>query len=268
MKKRSFASIKVKISASKKAKPIISRQKLVNRDKKVVVIVAALTAGVLTFSLLMGQRLVEIHHKNSLAISGSTTTSSGQSVVGLSEIDQRVDKNEEAEKRLRQGFESFNSQRDDKDWGRVDLACLDTCSPDDVVPVRTVLDALPNRYDHLVFRHQLQDFLTRQGFPPSNIELPQEASEEIGTDGGNWVEIPIEISMSVTASEVYELVEILDRSIRPMVIRNISVNKGSNQGQWSLQIAFTTYYQPATKLKFAKVVIPNQAQPAPANEES
>ncbi len=100
----SFFSLKI---SSRRNKPIVSRQKLVNRDKKVVVIVAAITAGVLTFSLSMGQRLLEINRDNSIAIAGPATTISGQTVDGLVAISKQVDENKDAERQLRQSYESL-----------------------------------------------------------------------------------------------------------------------------------------------------------------
>lgn len=261
----SFFSLKV---GGRRAKPIVSRQKLVQRDKRIVVIVAAITAGVLTFSFLMGQRIVAINRKNNEVLNGPTTTAGNQPIRGLSEISERIKKNEEAQRILREGFDEFNNQRENRGWSQVHLACLpgEGCLNEDVVPVRTVLDALPSRYDHLVLRHQLQDFFNRHGFKPSNIEVPVQADE--GAGDGSYQEIPLEISLEVDPAEAVRFIETLDRSIRPIVIRQVRLSQGSGSGKWSMTVAFTTYFQPEIELKFAEVIIPNQpSQPATTEAE-
>ena len=257
-----FFSLKV---GGRRGKPIISRQKLVQRDKRIVVIVVAITAGVLTFSLLMGQRIITISRSNSLIINGPTTTSSGQPIDGLIEISDRVKQNEEAERLLRESFDNFNSQRIDKGWSQIKLACLpeENCQDEDVSPVRTVLDALPSRYDDLLLRHQLQDFFNRNEFKPSNIEVPGQAADKMGDD--TWQEISMEINIEVEPSEAIRFIETLDRSIRPIVINQVRLNQGSESDKWAMAVAFTTYYQPEEKLEFAKVITPNQTEPGDAD---
>lgn len=258
----SFFSLKV---GGRRGKPIVSRSKLVNRDKKIVVVVAAITAGVLTFSLSMGQRLLEINRSNSQALSGPTETVSGQKVDGLEAISKQVEENAQAGTDLRQSYEAFNSDRDNMDWSRRDLACLSPCQDEDVEPVLTVLDALPSRYDGLVFRHQLQSFFNRQNFQPQNISLPASDSGEAGSEG--WVEIPVEINLQVNATDVLRFVETLNNSIRPMVIKQLSVTKGSDSNKWNMKVTFNTYYQPETELTFAEVVIPNEKAPSPESQD-
>ena len=251
----SFFSLK--IGGGRKNKPIISRQKLVNRDKKIVIIVAAITAGVLTFSLSMGRKLLEINQGNSIAISGPAMTISGQNVDGLVAISKQVEENKDAERELRQSYEIFNNERDNMDWSRRDLACITPCQNAEVNPVLTVLDALPSRYDSLVLRHQLQDFFDRNQFQPQNVELPHSDGAEVANDG-SWVEIPIEVSLEVDATDIQRFVNTLDYSIRPMIVDHVTINKSSGSNKWSLRVAFTTYYQPETELTFAEVVIPDQ----------
>ena len=255
----SFFSLKV---GGRRNKPIVSRQKLVNRDKKVVVIVAAITAGVLTFSLSMGQRLLEINRGNSAAIAGPATTISGQEIGGLVAISKQVDDNKDAERKLRQSYEAFNNERDNMDWSRRDLACLNPCRNEDVDPTVTVFDALPSLYDSPALRHQLQDFFDRNQFQPQDIELAHSDGTEVSSDG-NWIEVPVEISLEVDVLDIQKLVETLDHSIRPMVVNQVTVNKGSGSNKWALRVSFTTYYQPETELTFAEVVIPDEQSPPP-----
>lgn len=249
----SFFSLKV---GSRKGKAIVSRQKLVNRDKKIVVVIAALAAGVLTFSLSIGQRLLDINTSNSEAISG------------LNIVSDQVDTNIEAEKDLRQSYEEFNNQRNNRDWSRRSLACLTSCQNKDVEPVLTVLDALPSRYDSLAMRHQLQSFFDRHQFRPQNIEVPHADSVKGGD--GSYIEVPVEISLEAgDLDEVLRFINLLDNSIRPMVIDQMSVSRSSGSDKWSLRVSFTTYYQPEIELEFAKVLIdqPNTSAPAPATED-
>ena len=262
----SFFSLK--IGGGRQNKPIVSRQKLVNRDKKIVVIVAAITAGVLTFSLSMGRRLLEINQSNSIAISGPATTISGQTVDGLVAISKQVKENKDAERELRQSYEIFNNERDNMNWSRRDLACISPCQNEEVNPVLTVLDALPSRYDSLVLRHQLQDFFDRNQFQPESIGLPH-SDETEGPSDGSWIEIPIEVSLKVEVNDIQRFVNTLDYSIRPMIVDHVTINRGDGSSKWSLQVVFTTYYQPETELTFAEVVIPEQqiSQPEDPTED-
>ena len=259
----SFFSLKV---GSRRGKPIISRQKLVNRDKKIVVIVAAITAGVLTFSLSMGQRLLEINRSNSQTISGPTKTVSGKDVDGLEAISAQVEENGRAGTDLRQSYEAFNSKRDNMNWSRRDLACLTPCQNEDVKPVLTVLDALPSRYDGLVFRHQLQSFFNRENFQPQNIGLPAISSGEASGDK-LWIETPVEVSLQISASDVLRFIETLGNSIRPMVVKRLTVAKSSDSSDWNMKITFTTYYQPETELTFAEVIIPDEKSAGSDNQD-
>ncbi len=90
------------------------------------------------------------------------------------------------------------------DWSRRDLTCLNLCQNEDVNPVLTVLDALPSRYDSLVLRHQLQDFLDRNQFHPQNIELAHSDGAESSSDG-SWIEVPIEVGLEVDANNIPRL---------------------------------------------------------------
>lgn len=251
-----FFSFKV---GSRRSKPIISRQKLVNRDKKIVIIVAAITAGVLTFSLAMGQRLLEINQSNSRALNGST--SGGAKTAGLKDILKQVEENERAGTGLRQSYEDFNDKRDNMDWSRRDLACLTNCQNEDVEPVLTVLDAMPSRYDGLVFRHQLQTFFNRQNFQPQNITVPTDSSAS-ASSGGKWVEVPVKVSLQVSAPDVLRFIDTLNNSIRPIVIDQMAISKSPDSNDWNMEVAFTTYYQPETELTFTKVVVPEEKEPA------
>ena len=203
---------------------------------------------------------MEINRDNSIAISGPATTITNKTVDGLVAISKQVDENKDAERQLRQSYEAFNNERDNMDWSRRNLVCLNPCRNEDVNPVLTVLDALPSRYDSLVLRHQLQDFLNRNQFQPQNIELAYNDEDE--ADGDNdWIEVPIEISLEVDVIDIQDLVETLDRSIRPMVINQITVTKASGSNKWGLLVGFTTYYQPESELTFAEVVIPDEPSP-------
>ncbi len=260
----SFFSLKV---GSRRTKPIISRQKLVNRDKKIVVIVAAMTAGVLTFSFSIGQRIAAINRDNNKVLNGPVQTASGQEVGGLNEISERVDARKDAGTQLRESFDAFSGNRNNEGWSQIKLACLpeQNCQPEDVDPVRTILDALPSQYDQGAMTWQLQEFFNRLGYQPNEIGPPLD-----GSPGDSWMEVPIEISLEVGANEALELIRTLDKSIRPMVIRQVRLGQGTSsaEGEWSMTIAFTTYYQPEVELQLSKVIIPKEGSGQPPDPDT
>lgn len=112
---------------------------------------------------------------------------------------------------------------------------------------KIVLDALPSKYDFPALATSLEKLLTSGNYTIENITgTDDEANQQNVVGQVTPVEIPFQIGASATYSSVQELIDSLERSIRPFSISKITFSGDDSDLQ--VQISAKTYYLPEKTL--------------------
>ena len=123
---------------------------------------------------------------------------------------------------------------------------------------KIVLDALPSKYDFPALATSIEKLLTSPELPrPVAIETITGVDDEINQSqqaGGTVpVEIPFEIGVTGEVASIQTLIGVLQRSIRPVSIRSLTLSGGDASLQ--LQVIAKTYYQPQRNLDITTKVV-------------
>ncbi len=110
---------------------------------------------------------------------------------------------------------------------------------------KITLDALPSKYDFPALTSSLEKILTDKKFKGNGIsgtddEVAQSTKQ--ASNNPETVEIPFNLSVSGSYQSVQDLINVLQRSIRPINIQTMSLNGGVTD--MKLDIKANTYYQP------------------------
>jgi len=122
---------------------------------------------------------------------------------------------------------------------------------------KIVLDALPSQYDFPALTSSLEKLLTQHNFKISSIagtddQLAQQTNQDSPTPEA--VAMPFTFTVKdANFSSVKDLMDVLQRSIRPMVIDSLSITGGENS--MLLTVNAHTYYQPEKDLKIRTEVV-------------
>lgn len=110
---------------------------------------------------------------------------------------------------------------------------------------KIVLDALPSKYDYPAWTSSLEKILTDRKFKIGGIsgtddELAQQPKQT--SSSPKPIEIPFSVSVNGSYQSIQGLVDVFEKSIRPIKIKRIDLSGGASDMQFSVQA--TTYYQP------------------------
>ena len=122
---------------------------------------------------------------------------------------------------------------------------------------RIVLDALPSKYDFPALATSLEKLTKGQGLAIENIEgVDDEVNQSASSASGSPqpVEIPFKLGVKGNYASTQNLIGVLERSIRPFVINQITLN-ANDSGNVPATIDGKTYYQPEKGLELEKEVI-------------
>lgn len=110
---------------------------------------------------------------------------------------------------------------------------------------RIVLDALPSQYDFPALATSLEKLISSPNYTINSITGTDEELSQITTAENTEiipVEMPFEISVSSTYGASQQLVETLQRSIRPFSIQTMLFD--GTDSRMDVTISAKTYYQP------------------------
>lgn len=110
---------------------------------------------------------------------------------------------------------------------------------------KIVLDALPSQYDFPALASSMQKLLGSYG---AVITGSDEELSQVKTKSSQVVEIPLTISANNTYTAIQNLINDLNRSIRPMKILSISLS--GSQNNMNLSLSIKTYYQTGKTVQF------------------
>lgn len=121
---------------------------------------------------------------------------------------------------------------------------------------RIILDALPSKYDFPALTTSLEKLLKGSGFTISEItgnddEIAQSAQQT--SDNPQPVEMPFSIEVGASSQQGKSLMDLFERSIRPMQIQKIVV--GNQNGEFKVTITGKTYFQPEKSLNVRSEVV-------------
>jgi hypothetical protein len=119
---------------------------------------------------------------------------------------------------------------------------------------RIILDALPSKYDFPALTTSVSKMLTGQ-----KIELIKGVDDEVNQSAGKAagapkeVEIPFSATVSTSSEQAKGILELFERSIRPMQIDKLTISGGGSQ--LKMTIGVRTYFQPASQFNVKKEVV-------------
>lgn len=121
---------------------------------------------------------------------------------------------------------------------------------------RIVLDALPSKYDFPALTTSIEKLLKDNGFSITSItgnddEIAQAAVAS--NDTPQPIEIPINLEVTTTDQRGKDLMQLFERSIRPIQVKKLVLQ--SQNGQLKLIITAKTYFQPEKSLNVKSEVV-------------
>jgi hypothetical protein len=123
---------------------------------------------------------------------------------------------------------------------------------------KIVLDALPSKYDFPALATSLEKLITAQGLEIQAIagtddEVQQSAKQESTTPVP--IAVPFQIRVSGSYDSIKGLLDVFERSIRPIQVQKVEVNSASQGGSMVAIIDAQTFYQPEKSLKIKTEVV-------------
>lgn len=130
---------------------------------------------------------------------------------------------------------------------------------DDGDNARIILDALPSKYDFPALATSLENILKHSSIADQiEIQNVTGVDDEIAqgsatTDTPAPVEMPFTIGVNGSYGAIQELIDIFERSIRPIQIKTLTLT--GSEGSMSLSIDAKTFYQPEKKVNIKEEVV-------------
>lgn len=121
---------------------------------------------------------------------------------------------------------------------------------------RIVLDALPSKYDFPALATSIEKLVKGNGFQLTDITGTDEEIAQAGNEASaspTPVEIPFTAEAKTSQSGAKRLVQLFERSIRPIQIQKLEIN--GQEGQLEIAITAKTFYQPAKSLSVRNEVV-------------
>ena len=120
---------------------------------------------------------------------------------------------------------------------------------------KLVLDALPSQYDFPALATSLEKILTSKNYKINSITGTDDEINQQNTAKPNPepVDMPFQISINGTYASMQDLINTLERSIRPFQLQSIEFT-GDDQDIRAL-ISAKTFYQPEKSLKITTEVV-------------
>lgn len=121
---------------------------------------------------------------------------------------------------------------------------------------RIVLDALPSQYDFPALTTSIEKLLNDHGFSIGSISGSDEETTQASKDSSvdpQPVEMPFTVEVATDDKRGMDLMELFERSIRPMHVDKLSLE--SSNGQLKVTITAKSYYQPAKSLNVQTEVV-------------
>ena len=123
---------------------------------------------------------------------------------------------------------------------------------------KIVLDALPSKYDFPALTTSLEKLITAQGLEIQSIsgtddELQQQGNQSSATP--QPIAVPFQVRVAGPYEGIKGLLNVFERSIRPIQIQKIEVDSAAQGGTMVAVIDAQTFYQPEKSLNIRTEVV-------------
>lgn len=205
------------------------KQLSIDKDNSAIVIAVGLAAFVIVFSLVASQALLQQSRYQAKVI--------GKKKSALKQL--RI--NAEEVEKLKSAYFVFA----EKDQNILGGNAAGSGERDGENP-RIILDALPSKYDFPALTTSLEKVFKPyglQGITGTDDEINQTGAEATPTP--QPVEIPFTVAVKSNAQSTKEILQLLEKSIRPIQVQRLSLIGSSDQLE--VNIEAKTYFQPQKK---------------------
>jgi len=204
-----------------------------------MVVATTVAAFVLVFTLVAGKSLLgQMSYQNRVA---------HQKKIALKHLKDDL----AARDSLEQSYKSFTEQNPNVLGG--DAKASGDKNGDNA---KIVLDALPSRYDFPALTTSLEKLINDQNLKIMGISgTDEEATQAANATSPNPqpIVMPFQIQVSGSYQSVQNLVDVMQRSIRPFQIQTLELS--GDQSNTIARIAAQTYYQPEKNLNITTKVV-------------
>ena len=212
------------------AKQQISLKQLsIDKDNTAIVIAVGLASFIVIFSLVASNALLKQRAYQSRVIT--------QKKAALKQLKTNVSEIE----KLKTSYQTFaEEQQNILEGSATGQGSKDGDNP------RIILDALPSKYDFPALATSMEKV-----FKPYNLESLTGTDDELGQATAaasatpQPVEIPFAVTMNGSAQTSKEILQLFEKSIRPMQIQRLTLNGQANQ--LKISVDGKTYFQPQKK---------------------
>lgn len=210
----------------------------INKANSNMVVIISVAAFVVVFSLVASRALLEKSSYQRRVINAKQKAST------------TLKQNVKAANSLQVSYKAFVSNPDNIIGGNPSGT-----GDSDGDNAKITLDALPSQYDFPALTSSLEKILSKNSFKIESIvgtddEVAQQNSQ---TATPKPIEMPFTFGVGANLGTTKDLLDILHRSIRPIIVDSIDIT--GNNSDLKLNITAKTYYQPALNLKIQTEVV-------------
>ena len=213
-------------------KPATAKRAQLDTNKTVIFATIAVASIVVVASLVIGKGV------------WSRANYLGKVAGEKEEALKQLESNKEALTELKASYEEFNEQNPNLIGGSPDAT-----GGNNGTNSALVLDALPSKYDFPALTASVEKLLT--GYTLNSITGTDDALAQSSNTASGVVEIPISINIAADYTGFKNLIDVLNRSIRPFHITKLNLSGNNTNLQVDMDIM--TYYQPEQALMITKV---------------
>ncbi len=213
------------------ALPPSTKRLEIDKAQATILLAVSLAVFVVIFSLVAGKALMEQRSYQAKVI--------GKKKIAL----KQTNKNLEEVQKLDSSYQAFAGETTNVLGGNPKGN-----GPRDGENPRIILDALPSKYDFPALATSLEKLLKDNQFSLETItgvddEVAQASNQS--SVSPSPVEMPFSVTVNTSGSATKSLMQLFERSIRPMQVQKIVINGGGSS--LKVTVDAKTFYQPEKK---------------------
>jgi hypothetical protein len=218
----------------------LTKRVAINKANTQVIIIAGVASFITVFCLMASKAIVSNNEYRAHVISAT------------SKAKNQLQDNITAYNSLENSYNNFVSQSTNVIGGQATGTAQNSGNN-----AKIILDALPAAYDFPGLTSTLQKLLTNDNYTITSIG----GSDEQLTEGANNYSadpaaVPMPFTFSITNANyqsVTQLMKILQESIRPIQVDNITIN--GDDSNLTVNVSAHTYYQPSKNVSITKQAV-------------
>lgn len=221
----------------------LSKKELINKANTSMVAAIAIAGFLVVFALISSRALL------------AQRSYQAKVIAEKEKAVKQLEKNQEAVKQLETSYKAFVETPENVLGGNPGGT-----GDNDGNNAKIVLDALPSKYDFPAFITSLEKLLTLSQFKIETIGGKDDEVAQSNAKSKDPVEMPFKLTSEVpNYAKVKELLELTERSIRPIKVKKLTLTGGgqnANSGNAiSVSVDGVSYYQAAKGLTIEKKVV-------------